>query len=315
MDSIYSEMLQIVRHTESVGLDSVWASEHHFADDSYLPSIMTTLGGIATITDDIQIGSSMALAPLYNPVRLAEDAATVELLSAGRLTLGIANGYRDVEFENFGIDKRERAARTEEAIRILRGAWSPGPLDYEPLFADVSRETVITPEPERSVPIIVGGVAKAAIRRAALMADGWVAPEKMSLDDIYKRQRYIERLRDVEKKNDDFTVYVQQYCFVADSTEKAWTAMKDGLFYVQRKYDEWIEGEEIEELSRSRKRELKEQAIFGTPEEVVDQLTAYRDTLGDDTHMILRTYLPGIETEEMLNSIEYIGDAVAPRVA
>ncbi|MFC4436399.1 LLM class flavin-dependent oxidoreductase [Halostagnicola sp. GCM10023398] len=312
MTEIYDEMIELGKHAEEVGLDSLWASEHHFAEDAYLPGVSTTLGGLATATDDIQIGTSMILAPLHNPVRLAENAATLSLLSNGRFTLGVANGYRDVEFKNFGIPKRERANRTEEAIKIARRAWSDGPLDYQPLFADVSEDAMITPKPDIAPEITIGGLSKNAVRRSAQMADGWTAPEMTSLDDIAKRKRYIERLRDVEKKSGDFTVYIQRYCYVDESEEAAWETIQDSLFYVQRKYDEWF-GLGNDGLSQERKQEIRDYTMVGSPEEIAEELDEYEDVLGDDIHMILRTYHPGIGTENLRRTNEMIGDEIAPQ--
>jgi DNA-binding transcriptional LysR family regulator len=88
-------------------------------------------------------------------------------------------------------------------------------LDFDPIFAEVSGDALVTPKPEQPPSITMDGTAKAAVRRAALAGDGWTVPEMTSIEDIAKRKRYVERLREVEKR-DDFTVYVQQYCFVGD---------------------------------------------------------------------------------------------------
>jgi alkanesulfonate monooxygenase SsuD/methylene tetrahydromethanopterin reductase-like flavin-dependent oxidoreductase (luciferase family) len=312
MGEIYDEMVELVQHAEDVGLDSAWTSEHHFAEDAYLPGVTSVLAGCATVTEEIELGTSMLLAPLHNPVRIAEEAATVSLLSGGRFTLGLTNGYRDMEFENFGVRKRERAARTEEAVKIARRAWSPGPLDYEPMFADVSADVSVTPKPDDSPTITMGGTAKAAVRRAAMLGDGWTAPEMVPLDGIHKRKRYIERLRDVEKRSDDFTVYVQRYCFVDDSAEAAWETIEDSLLYVQETYNEWWEGEEVT-LSAEERENIKDATVFGTPAEVAEEVAEYQEVLGDDVHVILRAYHPGVDTEDMRRCFELIGDEVAPQ--
>jgi alkanesulfonate monooxygenase SsuD/methylene tetrahydromethanopterin reductase-like flavin-dependent oxidoreductase (luciferase family) len=109
-------------------------------------------------------------------------------------------------------------------------------------------------------------------------------------------------------------VYVLQHGFVADSKEKAWEAMKPGYFYIQRRYAEIFSGESVDELDAERKEELKEQAIFGTPEQVAAELNEYRDALGDDVHFIFRTYHPGIGTDAMVECVERLGNEVAPLV-
>jgi alkanesulfonate monooxygenase SsuD/methylene tetrahydromethanopterin reductase-like flavin-dependent oxidoreductase (luciferase family) len=312
MAAIYQEMLTLARTIDDAGLASAWVSEHHFTEDGYLSGTMPSLGALAAETDDVEIGTCIALAPLYDPVRLAEDAATVDLLSDGRATLGLAIGSNPREFDSFGIPTEERADRLEDTVDVVRNAWSEGPLGYESEFHEVNPDVTVTPKPERDVPIMLGGAAKPAVRRAARTADAWCAPSSLSVEGVRKRQADIERVREAEGLNDDFTVYVLQHGFVGESRADAWERMRDGYFYVQRRYAEIFSGETVEELSDERKRELKEQAIFGTPEQVIDELETYREALGDDVHFIFRTYHPGIGTKVMAECIERLGDEIVP---
>jgi len=313
-EAIYDELLTLGETIDDAGLDSAWVSEHHFADDGYLSGTIPTLGALASATDDVTIGTCIALAPLYDPVRLAEDAATLDLLSNGRVGLGLSIGYRDAEFENFGVPKDERTDRTEEAVELLRGSWSEGPLGVDPEFHAIDPETTVTPKPAGDPPIFLGGAAKPAVRRAARIGDGWCAPSSLSLEGIRKRVADIRSVREAEGIDGDFQVYVIVHGFVADSAEAAWEQMRDGYLYLQRRYAEWYEGESIEELPEERRAELKEQAIFGTPDDVVAELDRYGEALGDDVHVIFRTYHPGIGTDAMVECIERLGEEVAPRL-
>ncbi|WP_440008445.1 LLM class flavin-dependent oxidoreductase [Halomicrococcus sp. SG-WS-1] len=312
--AIYDEMLELGEAIDDAGLDSAWVSEHHFAEDGYLPATMPSLGALAARTDDVEIGTCIALAPLYDPVRLAEDAATVDLLADGRLTLGLAIGSNPAEFEAFGVPRDERVERLRDTTNVLRAAWSDGPLDYDAEFHDVSPNVTVTPKPESDVPVLFGGSAKPAVRRAAREADAWCAPSALSVEGVRKRVEDIRDVREREGLDDDFDVYVLQHGFVGDSREDAWETMKPGYFYIQRRYAEIFSGEAVEELDDDRKRELREQAIFGTPEQVADELDAYREALGDDVHFVFRTYHPGIGTDAMVECIERLGDEVAPLV-
>ncbi len=312
MAAIYDEVLELGRAADEAGLASAWVSEHHFADDGYLSATMPTLGGLAAVTNDLEIGSCVLLAPLYDAVRVAEDAATVSLLADGRLTVGLSIGYREREFDGFGIPKAERVERTEEAVEVLRGAWSDGPLGIDPTFHPADATFEVTPKPDSTPPIVLGGGAKPAVRRAARLGDGWVAPSSISVTGLEKRVADIRSVRAEEGLDGDFTIYVLQHGFVGDSKDAAWAAMRDGYLYIQRKYAEWFGGEPIDELPADRVRELKEQAIFGTPAEVSAELDTYREAVGDDVHVILRTYHPGIGTERMVDCLHRLGDEVVP---
>ena len=311
---LYEEMLTLGRAIDDAGLDSAWVSEHHFAEDGYLSATMPALGALAAETECVELGTCIALAPLYDSVRLAEDAATVDAIADGRLTLGLAIGSNPEEFEQFGVPREQRVERLTDATKLLRAAWSEGPLDYDAQFHDVSPDATVTPKPDDEIPIMYGGAAKPAVRRAARDADAWCAPSSLSVEGVRKRKEDIENVREEEGLDGDFDVYVLQHGFVGDSKADAWEQMKDGYLYIQRRYAEIFSGEAVEELPADRKRELKEQAIFGTPEQVVEQLETYREALGDDVHFIFRTYHPGVGTDRMVECVERLGEEVAPQL-
>ncbi len=309
----YAEWRRLTREIEDAGLDSAWVSEHHFTEDEYLSGTMPTLGAMAAETDDIEIGTSVALAPLYDAIRLVEDAATVDVLSDGRASLGLSIGYRDAEFANFGIPKDERTDRLEETVELAKGIWSHGSVPFDPEYHPIEAETPVTPiPPEGGPPILLGGAAKPAVRRAARLADGWIAPSSLDLEGLRVRIEDIRRVREEAGLDDPFDIYVLRHGFVADSSEAAWEAMRPGYFYLQRRYAEFYGEDSDTTLSTERKRELKSQAIFGPPEDVTAELTRFGDTLGTDIHCILRTYFPGTGTERMVSTIHRLGDEVAP---
>lgn len=312
-EAIYEEMLALGRAIDEAGLASAWVSEHHFADDGYLPGTMPALGALAAATDSIDLGTCIALAPLYDPVRLVEDAATVDLLSAGRMHLGLSIGYRDEEFQRFGIPKEERVERTVEAVELARAAWRGG--TFEPRFHPVGADAPVTPRPSGDgPPILLGGSAKPAVRRAARLADGWIAPSSLGAEGLRVRVEDIRRVRDAEGLDGPFQIYVLKHGFVADSAEEAWEAIRPGYFYLQRRYAGWYAGEPVDTLSSERQAELRDAAIVGPPASVADELADIAELVGEDVHVILRTYFPGIGTERMRTAIHRLGDEVLPQL-
>lgn len=318
----YEDIVALARTAERAGLDSVWVSEHHFVDDGYISAPLALLGGLATATEEIDIGSSIVLAPLHDPVRVAEDAAAISLLSDGRFTLGLGLGYRDEEFEAFGVPKRQRAARMEDAIRTIRGALSEGPLGYDPEFHDVSPDVTVTPTPSHDVPIVLAGSAVPAVERVGRLADGWLALPDESVDGVEKRVADIERAREEAGVDRPVTIYPGARGFVGDSREDAWETMKDGYFYMLQKYasfglpglEPFREADDIDDLPSAAREQMREQAVFGSPEDVVEELEAYRSALGDDAHFVFRTFLPGIDTEDLERCLHRLGESVAPHL-
>jgi alkanesulfonate monooxygenase SsuD/methylene tetrahydromethanopterin reductase-like flavin-dependent oxidoreductase (luciferase family) len=154
---------------EEAGFDSFWVSEHHGLPDGYLPSPLTLLAAVAPATDTILLGTGLVLAPLHHPLRIAEDAAVVDLLSGGRLVLGLGLGYAAHEYAAFGVDPAIRGARLTALVDALRSAWTGEPFSAPALGLHDVR---VTPTPARPIPIWLGGYAAAAVARAGRIADG-----------------------------------------------------------------------------------------------------------------------------------------------
>jgi alkanesulfonate monooxygenase SsuD/methylene tetrahydromethanopterin reductase-like flavin-dependent oxidoreductase (luciferase family) len=152
----------------------VWFTEHHFVDDGYLPSALTLAAAVAARTSRIRIGTNLLLLPLHDPLRVAEDAATIGIISDGRFTLGVGLGYREDEYAAFGRDLRHRPSLLEESITILRRAWSGEPIDFEGKRFRVPA-VAVRPLPRRPVPLFLGGLSPVAVGRAGRLADGYLS--------------------------------------------------------------------------------------------------------------------------------------------
>ena len=163
---LYRNSLEHVRLAEAVNFDSVWLSEHHFLEDGYCSSPLGMAAAMAAVTERVRIGTGALILTLHNPVRVAEDSATVDLISGGRFDLGVAIGYRKEEFEGFGVPVTQRPSRIEEGIEIIEKCWEDGPFSYEGKRFSFSNIDV-TPKPvQRPIPIYIGGFEEPAVRRA-----------------------------------------------------------------------------------------------------------------------------------------------------
>jgi alkanesulfonate monooxygenase SsuD/methylene tetrahydromethanopterin reductase-like flavin-dependent oxidoreductase (luciferase family) len=121
---IYAEILELITLADRLGIDYVYLSEHHMVEDGHSPSLMAIAAAIAALTERIRISSYVFLLPLHHPLRVAEDVATVDILSNGRAELGVGAGYRAEEFAAFGIDRASRWERMDEGCEILLRAWT-----------------------------------------------------------------------------------------------------------------------------------------------------------------------------------------------
>lgn len=180
---LYAAYLDQIVGAEALGFDSVWLTEHHFCDDGYTPSPLVLAAAIGARTRHMRIGTNLMILPLHNPVRIAEDAATLSLLTGGRFDLGVGIGYREDEFRAFGRDLKYRPSLIEEAIEIIRRAWAGGAIDFEGKRFSVGHLPV-TPAPEIAPRILMGGMSEPAIDRAARIADGFLSTGGIG-EDVY----------------------------------------------------------------------------------------------------------------------------------
>lgn len=166
------------RHAEDLGFDDVWVSDHIAipARAGYVPPYfyepIVALTWAAAATDRIGIGTSVLVLPYRHPLHLAKELATLDRLSRGRLIVGAAAGWLEPEFNALGVPFRERGARTDEAIAVLRHCWEQDPVHFEGSRVRLDGLRVL-PQPGRHIPIWIGGTSEAAIRRAIAHGDGW----------------------------------------------------------------------------------------------------------------------------------------------
>ena len=191
------------RLAEDAGADSVWVNDHllmveggrspyPFTPDGAIPwpmdlpwyECLTAASFLAASTSRCRIGTSVLILPQRNVLELAKTSATLDALSGGRFVLGIGVGWFAEEIEALGYRFETRGRRTDEMIEVLRHCWTgrPPPFEGEEIF--VPEGLVFEPRPSQpgGPPILVGGMSRAALRRAALRGDGWLAFQRDEID-------------------------------------------------------------------------------------------------------------------------------------
>ena len=190
------------QQAEALGYDDVWVNDHLVvpADAPYPPNPsfyepVVTLTWAAAATRRVRLGTSVLVLPLRHPVHLAKELATLDLLSGGRLILGAGVGWLEGEFAALGVPAKERGARTDESIEILRRCWHDNPIDYRGHKVPTQMEMIrALPQPGRRIPIWIGGISRQAIARAVRLGDGWHAirltPEELGpiVEDLRRRR-------------------------------------------------------------------------------------------------------------------------------
>ncbi len=309
----YEETIDLSKRLESLGYDSVWTTEHHFVDDGYMPSLLVTSAAIAAVTSRITIGTGVVLAPLHEPLRLAEDAATVQAISKGRLVLGLGLGWSGIEFDALGADMSLRGKAMTEILEILPKAWTGDPFDWRGDVYSYPR-IAVRPAPADHIPVVVGGGVDAAVKRAAQFADGFfsnASPERF-VAQVKVAQEEMER---VGKDPASFRWIYYSVMYPGNTDD-----ILHSMWHMSWKYSDM-------EASASRSgvastppipegmhERLRKRIIGGSSQEIVDRLGVLRDQLGVPVEWVARSYFPDLSHTRQVEIAEQLASEVMPFV-
>ena len=172
LDRCVDEVIAEAQLAEEMGFDSCFFGEHHQDRDGFLPSPLIVATAVAASTTRLKVGTSVILLPLHHPVRLAEDVVTLDIVSKGRIALGVGLGYQEADFKAFGIPMNERVGRFEESVEIIRKCWTGEPFSHHGKHFHLD-DVQVLPKPytQPAPPLWIGASSKAAVVRAGRLAD------------------------------------------------------------------------------------------------------------------------------------------------
>lgn len=317
---VYEETIQLAIEAEKLGFGSVWTTEHHFVDDGYMPSLAVVSAAIAARTSEIEIGTGVILAPLHHPLRLAEDAATVSLLSGGRFILGLGLGWSETEFEGLGWDRTRRGAAMEEILRILPEAWTGEPFRHKGEVYEFP-ELAVRPRPSQPIQVLVGGGAEAAIRRAARLADGIFA--NVPRDQFLQQLKWIEdECEKVGRDPDDLRIIHYSVMLPASSRKDAFAHYTDHLWQMMWKYSDMEASSNrtgpppsappFDESKRDRL--FGRATVAGTGEQIVEYLHEIEQQTPLEVEFAARSYFPTLPYDDQVELMEQLATEVSPHV-
>jgi alkanesulfonate monooxygenase SsuD/methylene tetrahydromethanopterin reductase-like flavin-dependent oxidoreductase (luciferase family) len=313
----FDDHLVQTRAARDVGFSALWLAQHYLTYPDQFLQTTPLLARLAAEAGEMKIGTNILILPLHNVVDVAEQYATLDVICGGRLIMGVGLGYREVEYQNFGVDKRTRGQLFAEQIDALKLLWETDHASFSGQhvnFQDIS----IRPRPLQRPrpPIWIGAAADPAVKRAALMGDAWIATSVTTYSAIKEQLGFYHRCREEVglPRNSQFAKCVELY--VAETREKA---MEEGGAYIAEKYRayfSWGMGDNVpgesgkalslEELARDR-------FVIGTPEDCIEACRAHRDELGC-SHLIVRMNFPGMPQRNVINAIELFGREVLPHL-
>jgi alkanesulfonate monooxygenase SsuD/methylene tetrahydromethanopterin reductase-like flavin-dependent oxidoreductase (luciferase family) len=301
---LFAAMLDQASYADQQGLDRVHVSEHHHAPDGYLPSVFVALAAIAARTSRVRIRPSALVLPLHDPVRIAEDAAVLDVISNGRLDLTVGAGYREIEFQMLGRSFADRGTRLRRALTFLREAWTGEPCVFE------ERPVLVRPVPVTpgGPKIIMGGSTPKTARRAAEIADGYDPASPSLIED------YLAACADIGRQPGECLPRVGPFfLFVSDDPERSRAALGRHVQHEMRQYAAW--GRQSDLLSAPTDIPLEEVWTVGshqvvTPEDAVDLIRGF----GPDSLLTLHPLCGGLPPDLANASLQLFVEKVLPEI-
>ncbi len=310
----YKEALEEVTRAEALGFDSVWMEEHHSVTNHYWPSPLTVLAGFATRTSRMMLGTDIVVAAFHHPVRLAEDVAMLDVMSQGRITLGIAIGYKPDEFALYGVDLEKRGARFEEQLAIIKGLWTQDRVSFKGAYYTVEGRLEPKPVTRPHPPVWIGGWGDITLKRAATLADNWIPGPTADLKRLVAgKKRFLDN-RQAAGRSQAITDWpLTRDLIIADTDEKARELAEKHIMVAYRKEyaggwrHPFIDAAIATDLDRL----MADRFIIGGPEQCVRQIRRFTEEYGM-THLICRTFFPGMPHAHIMRELELIATEVAP---
>jgi alkanesulfonate monooxygenase SsuD/methylene tetrahydromethanopterin reductase-like flavin-dependent oxidoreductase (luciferase family) len=308
----------LLRQVEAVqrnGLTYVTIGHHYlYGDYRWLQPIPTLARIAAELDDSVTLGTAVIQVPLFHPIDLAEQLATLDILSRGRLVVGMGAGYREDEFTAFGVDFAKRFAMMDEAVQIMKQLWTQDVVSFEGRFWSFQDgHTHIRPWQDPHPPLWIGAMKDAGVRRSARLGDGWPVtpetkvPEMVRLMALYEDER--ERLGRPQVKHP-----LRREIVPAPTTDAAFDrfesmAKERLLAYAARQ----LATRDAGELSREFRGVAAKETFIGTPDQCIEQIRALAAIVPIDP-ILVRAQWPHMTSDQVVAYLDDLGRDIVPAV-
>jgi probable F420-dependent oxidoreductase len=298
--SPWQEMFDLARLADDEGYDTITIGHHHF-QPGYPGDPILLMAAIAARTERIRVGTGIYQLPLHHPLRIAEQVAMVDELSGGRACIGVGLGWWPLEYEVYGVPMSERGARMDEALRIMRLAWTEESVSFEGRFWQFPELTVYPrPVTRPNPPVYVAGSVAKSVERAARLGDGWLCSPTEPVDKVVRWSGEYVKAREALGRPP--TWFLRRYAWIAPTRreveETVLPAYVEGLIDHAREGDDPAFRDMLRRLDAGEPLDVRaiadDRLLWGAPDDVVEQIMRYQSLSGcDHVHVAFAMGLPG----------------------
>jgi len=314
----FAEVLSQARLADELGYDCVTKGMHYASSPLLDFNQIAFLSRLSGEVKKARLNAGIVLLSLHKPLDIAEQIATMDVMSGGRMIFGCALGYREVEFKGFGTTQNERVPRMEENLDAIKRLWTESNVNmvgshFELKNATISMRPVQKPYP----PIWMGANADAAIKRAAHFADCWYLPPHNRVDTITRQLDVYRAELDIAGREFPAELPMRREVFVAASKEEALRLCGPSLALKYKTYHQWGQSKPMPEgdddLGQDLDVLMQGRFFIGSPDEVADDIISMCGPTGIN-HLVISTHWPGMDNEVALDSMRRFAEEVMPRV-
>jgi alkanesulfonate monooxygenase SsuD/methylene tetrahydromethanopterin reductase-like flavin-dependent oxidoreductase (luciferase family) len=309
--------LELVRRADELGFDGVVKGSHYSAHPFQSVQQIPFLAYAAAIAPRLRLICGLVLLPLHKPLDLAEQLATLDILSGGKLVFGCGIGYRDVEFKAFGVPRAGLGKRFEEILEAVRRLWTEDFVDLKGSHFELDHATcTVKPLQQPTPPIWIGANADIAIRRAARLADCWYINPHNTLTTIERQMELYKRTLDELGKPFPVEVPMRREVFVAPTRAEAIRRAQPYLEEKYRAYRDWGQDKVMpagDDFDHGFTELLEDRFLLGSPAEVADQMIRLNRRLGVN-HIVASVHWPGMPNALALDQLQILAEEVLPQV-
>lgn len=315
----WQEQLRAAEVLEEAGFDGVFLPEHHMMDDGYLPNPWGALGALAARTERLEVGTTVHLLPFYHPIHVAEATAMIDVLSNGRLRLGVGMANFEPEFELYGLNKKTQVSRFEECIDIVLRAWSGEELDHHGKHFTIKGR--VTPRPV-SPEMWIGAMSEAGVRRAARFGRKWCTDPLHNLDVMKYWDGLYRGFGEEFGTSGQLGTVLLRDGWLADDLDQVekvwWPHIRAEHWFYFKQVPRWVADREpfLKDIKTEDDfkfdRHRIDRLIVGSPQDCIEQIQAYRDAIDLEYLIISFRVASGPSHEEELECLRRFGAEVIP---
>ncbi|MGE2716443.1 LLM class flavin-dependent oxidoreductase [Mycolicibacterium litorale] len=290
------------------GFTSVWLPHHYLTAPMQMMQPFTLLGYLVAETGDMQLGMDILVLPLLNPTLVAEEWATLDVLSGGRAVLGVGLGSRPEEFEAFGVPRTQRASRMAESVEVIRRLWAEDRVTFSGKHYQITDAGVgLRPVQSGGPPIYIAAMAEAALERAARIGDGWLIQPTAAVAEVTEQVAVYRKALDAHGKAAETPALLTRECYIGSSYK---TALEECRPALQAKYQAYASWGSVSDARLEKVPSFEEYAedrfLIGDEASVADDIARISETLGVD-RFLMRTQWIGLPIEQGVRTIEALG--------